>query len=90
MEEKFNLNNLGTKHEDNKKHKISNENEEEREDEVMVKREKFDIAIRDIKEVACFLNGLEIMIELDKDKYIVGNNASKLTNAIQWLNNWGD
>lgn len=64
--------------------------EESREDVVEVKREKFEIAIKDIGLVASFLDGIEVMIEDDKGRYNVGDNSSKLTNAIQWLNNWGD
>lgn len=62
----------------------------QQEDEVTIKREKFDIAIRDIKQVACFLNGIEAFMEDDKRGFLIGENSTKLTNAIQWLNNLGE
>lgn len=63
---------------------------DQQEDEVKVTREKFEIAIRDIKEVACFLDGLAIMNDDERSKFSIETSSKKLTNAIQWLNNWGN
>ena len=56
---------------------------------VKVNKVKFEIAIKDIKEVAEFLDGIALMVDKDR-AYGVTSRAHKLTNAIQWLHNWGD
>ncbi len=63
-------------------------NKKEKIEEVMVEKEKFEIAISDIKKVSCFLEGMEVLAEGD-NTFLIGQYKHKLTNAIQWLHNWG-
>ena len=56
---------------------------------VKVNEEKFKIAINDVKSVENFLRGLAVLAERE-DKYPITSQATKLSNAIQWLHNWGD
>ncbi len=64
--------------------------EKKNKEKVMVIKEKFMIAIRDIKNVASFLEGMKVSSENENKEFLIRNNKNKLTNAIQWLHNWGD
>ena len=56
---------------------------------IKINKNNWEIAIRDIGLVASFLEGMSIEKD-ERNSFILEQNTHKLTNAIQWLNNWGD
>lgn len=56
---------------------------------IKINKDNWEIAVRDIKLVASFLEGMSIGKE-ERDLFRLDQNTYKLTNAVQWLNNFGD